>query len=148
MKKILLIICCVVFPFSGCAKLAHLDQLLTLKAMGENKDQQAKFVKEQDQNFENILQAYRDNRLGQYPDTKSIQKAFGAPIAVSDEVKDGVSRISWLYRYSVQMLSSDKLYLYFSPDGKLLEWQYVEKNPAKTAPETSPTAPAAAPAAP
>lgn len=147
MKKLIPILC-VIFAFTGCSKLAHLDQLLTLKAMGENKDQQEKFVKQQDQNFEKILQAYRDDRLGEFPDAKSIQKAFGAPIAVSEEMKDGVNRIKWLYRYSVKMLSSDKLYLYFSTDGKLLEWQYVEKPPAKTAIEAAPAAPAAAPSSP
>ena len=137
------IILCVAFFFTGCSKLAHLDQLLTLKAMGQNKDEQAKFVKQQDQNFEAVLQAYRENRLSQYPDAKGIQKAFGAPIYVSEEIKDGVPRIKWLYRYSVKMASSDKVYLYFSTDGKLLEWQYVEKPPAPTTPGIAPGAPAA-----
>ena len=147
MKKFIFIFC-VAFFLSGCSKLAHLDQLLTLKAMGENKDQQRKFVKQQDQNFERILQACRENRLAQYPDSKSIAKAFGTPITVSEEVKDGVSRIKWLYRYSIKMLSADKVYLYFSSDGRLIEWQYVERPPAKTLPDTTPAAPAATPAAP
>ena len=142
MKKIFIIFCFSIF-LTGCSKLAHLDQLLTLKAMGDNKDQQAKFVKQQDENFEKILQAYRDNRLDQYPDAKSIQKAFGAPIYVGQEVKEGMSRTKWLYRYSVKMASSDKVYLYFSTDGKLLEWQYVEKPPAPTTPGIAPGAPAA-----
>ena len=49
------------FSLTGCAKIAHLPQLLTLKAIGDNKELQKQYVKRENQNFEKLLEAVKNN---------------------------------------------------------------------------------------
>lgn len=109
----------------GCAKLAHLQQLLTLKAYSQNQDLQAKHVKAQDQKFEELLEVVKTDSFDQYPDKKSFLKAFGDPVFLKKVVREGIPYDLWLYRYAVQLKGSEKVYLYFDKSGKLHDWKHV-----------------------
>ena len=117
--------------FSGCAPLTHLDQLLTLEGIGANKALQKQHVKKQDQDFEKLLKVVQENKLSEHPNQDSIRRAFGDPIFVKDVEKDGRKQTKWLYRYSVKPFGSEKLYLYFDADGRLINSEYMKKPPAK-----------------
>ncbi|OGX33756.1 MAG: hypothetical protein A2787_07835 [Omnitrophica WOR_2 bacterium RIFCSPHIGHO2_01_FULL_48_9] len=119
------------FICSGCAKLAHLDQLLVLKSIGDNKAVQAQHVKKQDQDFEKLLKAMQEDKLLQYPDQQSIRRAFGEPLFIKDIEKDEEKQVKWLYRYSAKPFGSDKVYLYFSSAGRLLNAEHIEKSPVQ-----------------
>ena len=111
---------------SGCAQLSHLDQLLTLKAISDNRDLQHKFVKKQDKNFSALLVAIKDNSIQKFTAKKQFLKQFGPPVIAHPDVWDGKPCELWLYRYAVKYLSSEKVYLYFDEQENLLSWERVE----------------------
>ncbi len=121
----------VLLAFTGCAKLAHLDQLLTLKAVGDNKALQKQYVDKQNQNFEKLLKVIEQDKLQEYSTQESVRRAFGDPIFVKEIQKDGRQQTKWLYRYPVRPFGSEKVYLYFDADGRLIHSEYIEKPPAK-----------------
>ena len=119
----------VIAPFvllvSGCAKIAHLDELLRLKNYSAEKEREKKFVEGQDKNFERLLAAVKGQGLGRYPDQKSILKEFGEPVFGRKTVKADIPCEVWLYRYATQYFGSDKVYLYFDQKGKLKSYDYL-----------------------
>lgn len=117
--------------FPGCAKLAHLDQLLTLKTIGDNKALQKQYVDKQNQNFEKLLKVVQENKIQEYPSQESIRRAFGDPLFIKDIERDDQRQIKWLYRYSAEPFGSEKVYLYFTADGRLIDSEYIEKPPPR-----------------
>ena len=110
----------------GCAKVEHLDQLLTLKSLSDNQAQQTKLVESRDKKFGKLLEAIKSNRLSEYPDKKSVFNTFGEPIFIKKTVKDEKPIEKWLYRCAVKMTGSEKVYLYFDDAGKLVDSLYVK----------------------
>jgi len=124
--KILKSVLIVSFIFlNGCAKLAHMQELLTLKAMSDNGDEQRRFVAAQDARFETLLEKVKNNQLGEYPNRKSVFRAFGEPIFTKQVQRNDQTQEQWLYRYATKFFDSPKVYLYFNPKGKVIDWQYV-----------------------
>lgn len=124
MKKILTLFLVVFLVFSsGCAKLKHLDQLLTLKAFSEEQDKLVSIVANQDKSFDLLRSSYLSGKLGSYQSKTDILKDFGKPILIEADKKGPISEI-WLYRYSTKYFSSDKIYLYFDDKDKLSKIEY------------------------
>ena len=110
----------------GCAEAEHLDQLLVMKAAGDNQSLQVKAVHLQNNNFKSLLKTINENHLKDYPDKKSILKKFGEP-AYEKIVKDGdVLKEKWLYRRAKDFFGAEKVYLYFDDKGNLLDYKYIK----------------------
>ncbi len=135
MKQIFILLA-VILASGGCAKLAHLQELLTLKSMSDNRGEQEKFVDRQNESYKKVLTAYQNNTLNNYPDKKSILKNFGEPLLVRKVTRGGDHLEYWLYRHPVKAFKSDKVYLYFDSTGKLVEWEYVQPPNAQAGHET------------
>ncbi len=116
---------------SGCAKVQHLDQLLTLKGLADEQVLMGKYIEEQDQKFELMIGEVEAGTLDQYLNKKKILKTFGDPIHVKHVNKNDQELESWLYRYSTQFFDSEKIYLYFDPDDNLVESEYIGKKDGK-----------------
>ena len=119
-------------------QLQHLDELLTLQDMSKDRDQQIKYVDEQNKKFDQLLEVVNAGRLSEYSDKKKVVKAFGEPILAKSIVEDGQPAEEWLYRYATKYFNSDKIYLYFDGQGNLIRGQHVvpaAPNVASTAPE-------------
>lgn len=114
-----------VATLSGCAKLAHMQELLTLKAYSEEKDQQVELVRGQDEKFQKLLQLAESKGLGPYTTQESFLKEFGAPVLKKSVVKEGQPLEEWLYRYSTEYFDSPKVYLYFDQKGTLQSLDYI-----------------------
>ena len=125
MRKIGMVVV-MLFFLSGCAKLAHLQELLTMKSLSDNQDAQERYVKQQKAKFEKLLEVVRSNRLKEYPTTKSFLRNFGEPILIKEIEKDGQKQRRWLYRYSTKAFDSEKVYLYFDGQGRLLDFEYLK----------------------
>lgn len=110
---------------SGCAKVAHMQELLTLKAYSDEGAVQERYVKIQDEKFEQLLAAMREDAISSGTSKRDFLKKYGDPIYVREVTRDGIVCDEWLYRYALRSFDSDKGYFYFSTDGKLLSWQYV-----------------------
>lgn len=137
-RNILLVI--FLFTLTGCTQakqVAHMDELLRLKGMSESQDEQGKFVEDQNKRFDMLIEAVKSGRLKEYPDKKSIVKSFGPPVFIRDTVQDGQPAEQWLYRYATKYFKSEKVYLYFDLQGKLLShFEYVPAPPETIAVKT------------
>lgn len=131
MKRDLFFLLMAGFFISGCAKIAHMQELLTLKAYSDEGAAQERYIEKQDKKFEQLLVAVRENAIIPGIGKKSFFKKYGEPVYVREMVCDGASCDQWLYRYAVRPFDSDKVYVYFSKGGKLLSWQYVPREDKK-----------------
>ena len=139
-RKFLFII--LLFFLTGCTQakqLAHLDQLMTLQGLSENRDEQANFVDDHNKKFAQLREAVKNDQLKEYPNKKVILQAFGEPIIAKTVMDQGEPREEWLYRYATKYFNSDKIYLYFDSQGNLIRCDHVVPPPAKVASQISPT---------
>ena len=116
-----------ILVFSGCAKVQHLDQLLTLKGLADEQAEMGQLIEEQDQKFELMLEEVKAGTLDQYLNKRKILRAFGDPIFVKHVKGDNQELESWLYRYSTEFFDSEKVYLYFDSDDNLVKSEYRGK---------------------
>ncbi|HBR14864.1 MAG TPA: hypothetical protein DD723_04880 [Candidatus Omnitrophica bacterium] len=128
MKENIIMVMAGLVLFSGCAKLAHLDQLLTLKELSEEGDALQKHVEEHDKKFDLMLAEVKADTLKTYPDEKSFLAAFGEPVYKKTERKDGQDGEVWLYRQAKHTPDAEKVYVYFNASGNLREWRHVPSN--------------------
>jgi len=110
---------------SGCAKIAHIQELLTLKAYSDEGEAQERHIKDQDNKFEQLLAVVREDAVVAGITQKDFRKKYGDPVYVRERICDGAACDEWLYRYTVRPFDSDKVYIYFSKDGTLRSWRYV-----------------------
>lgn len=122
------------FVLTGCAKVAHLDQLLTLKAYSDNTKIQEDFVEQQDARFKKLLATFEEGRLKEYPDRESIRKEFGEPVFKRKIEGGGDTSEQWLYRYAVRYFDSEKVYLVFDKEGMLTSWEITRPPQEKASP--------------
>jgi len=114
----------IVLCFSGCAKIAHLDELLRLKNYSEEKERQAAYVAERDKQFDVLCQVVQDGTVTRYGNKNAIVKEFGDPIMITPATADDPLEI-WLYRYQAKFTGSPKVYLFFDGTGQLMSWRYA-----------------------
>ncbi len=118
---------------AGCAKLAHLDELLTLKDLSENRDAQDVFVEKQNNNFKKLLAAVNDRSVSSYQNKKDFLKAFGKPILVKQGSQNDQVIEKWLYRYMDKPFGSPKVYAYFDQQDQCLRLEYYPRTEETTA---------------
>lgn len=112
--------------FAGCAKLAHIDELLTLQDLSIEQDRQVKFVEDQDKSFELLLKAAENNSFEQYSNQNDFLGNFGPPVYTVDVNENGQQLKKWVYRYSTKAFDSQKIYLYFDDTGRLAKWNHIK----------------------
>jgi len=111
---------------SGCTKVKHIDQLLTLKALADEQTRMGKYVDERDKQFEQMLAEMEAGTLDQHANKRKIVRIFGDPIYVRNAEENGKSLEVWLYRYATEFFDSEKIYLYFDSDDNLVKSEYME----------------------
>ena len=132
----ILVLMFVSFFLAGCAKLAHMDQLLTLKAVSDEQAQMGKEIKRQDARFESLVAAVEEGSISKYKDQKSVTGEFGPPVFTEKLAEDGRTFEVWVYRYAAQFFDSPKVYLYWDRSGQLVRWEYKGGTDGKIEPET------------
>ena len=111
---------------AGCAKLAHLNELLTLQDLSNEQAAQAQYVEEKNAKFRELLKVFADGDLDVYIHRDMVLADFGEPVIKSKTERDGLDLQMWLYRYPVQLRGSEKIYFYFDKQGKTVAWKHVE----------------------
>ena len=128
MKKVIfLIIASIVL--AGCAKLQHLDQLLTLKGVADEQGRLDAYVEKQDSKFKSLLKAVEDKSISHYSKKETIVRKFGDPVYCEDIQKDNQPAEFCLYRYAKKYFNSEKVYFYFDAKGNLFNWEYIPLDP-------------------
>ena len=121
---------------SGCAKIRHMQELLTLKSYSDNQEIQHRYVKEQDRKFEELLKVVKGSQLEKFSNQKTFIRKFGNPIFIKEVEKDGRQLEQWLYRYAKRYFDSEKVYVYFDRSRKLIDWRYEEPIRKRGEPES------------
>ena len=122
---------------SGCAKLAHMNELLTLKAISDQQDAMGNYVEKQDNKFKLLLSAVEDRSIEKYNRKTTIVRKFGDPVFCENVEHKGEQAEFCLYRYTKKYFNSDKVYFYFDAKGKLVDWEHIPMN-ANEKPEAYP----------
>ncbi|HNV24013.1 MAG TPA: hypothetical protein PKH98_03905 [Candidatus Omnitrophota bacterium] len=128
MKKILFLVIGV-FLLSGCAKMQHLDQLLILKNFSDEQTRLQQYIEQQDKKFEKLLKAIEDRTLVKNMRDQAIVRMYGDPLGKREVEKDGKKMERWNYRYQMKYFESEKVYLYFNEEKRLIGWERVGPNP-------------------
>jgi uncharacterized membrane protein YhiD involved in acid resistance len=116
----------------GCAKLAHLQELLALKSYSEEGSRNQQFVAAHNAKFDALVKAIESQDIKKYSTQKSIKKAFGQPIFVGQKQVGDQEQELWMYRYATKYFNTSKVYLYFDSAHKLVTWEYIPAStPAK-----------------
>ena len=115
----------VIFFLGGCAKLAHLEQLLTMKAYSDNKDAQEEYVQAQTADFEKLLRHITENKDVMFKTKKELLAAFGPPVYRKKAFRNRQQEEVWLYRPPTAYFKGEKVYFCFGPEDDLLRWDYV-----------------------
>ena len=111
---------------TGCAKVSHLDQLLTLKDLAGEQAAINRDIKKQDANFDRMREEAKAGTLERYSSKRKILKEFGEPVYTRAVEQDGGQIEAWLYRHATEYFGTDKVYLYFDVQGKLVRSEYIE----------------------
>jgi hypothetical protein len=118
----------VLLTLGGCMQakaLPHMDELLVLKAYSDEKEAQRSWVGAENQKFERLLITVKDKSIKSYADQDAVLTEFGPPV-ISDHVKENDQTLTrWLYRHPIQRFATDRVYLYFSPDGHMLKSELI-----------------------
>lgn len=120
----------VIFLLSGCAKIAHLEQLLTIKAVSDNRDQQALFVEAQNQNFEKLLATVKSNQADPLVTIKVFTRDYGQPVFRRPAACGEQTCEEWLYRRATEYFNGEKVYVFFDLSGHLHHWDYFVPTPS------------------
>ena len=98
---------------------------MTLKDLSEEGDSQDRYAEGQDHKFGLLVEAVKSKTLKLYSHKNKIIKTFGEPVFVEEVTRDGQGVEKWLYRYTKEFFYSEKVYLYFDHEGKLINWEYI-----------------------
>ena len=60
---------------------------------------------------------------------QSIVRMYGEPLGKREIEKDGKKLERWNYRYQMKYFESEKVYLYFNEEKRLVGWEHVAPNP-------------------
>jgi len=108
----------------GCAKLAHLEQLLCIKSYSENRDIQLAYVDLQNENFDRLLAAVNAGEIQPGIKKQDLVEKFGEPVIHRPVMGRGGAREEWLYRYATVYFNTEKIYMYFGEDGRMISLQH------------------------
>jgi len=114
------------FGLAGCSGGKKLEKLLTLKGLANEQDAMGNVVEEQDRKFAMMVEEKKAGTLDQYLSKRKFARIFGDPIFVDTVDQEDKQLDVWMYRYAAKFSGSEKIYLYFGPDGNIVESKYVE----------------------
>jgi len=119
-----ILFCLAVLMLCGCAKLAHLNELLTLKSVSDNQRQIQIYLEKQEKGFTKLKDDIKNNRLKQGQFKRSIISKYSEPVLIEKPEPEnaGIKEIL-LYRHPTNYFKSDRVYLYFDESGRLVSWE-------------------------
>ena len=108
--------------FAGCAAVSNMEELSTLKSMGEEEQAKAKIIEREDANFRKIKTAIQDRRLQTGIKSSKVSSEWGEPVVSVPEGKNQ----RWIYKEkNGDWFKGAKIYLFFNENGLLTEWKCV-----------------------
>jgi len=120
----------IIILLCGCAKLAHLDELLTLKSVSDDQRQIEIYLAKQEHGFNKLKEDIKNNRLRQGELKRSIIAKYSEPVLTKEAEPENVGiKEILLYRHPTSYFKSERIYLYFDINNRLVSW---ESKPAES----------------
>ena len=116
-----LIAVAVVINLSGCLFKENIQGLKTLKALGHNQKYIARSLKTQERLFRKLTADIKKDKLKPGIPAEVFLSSYGEPV-VSKNIPSLGKR--FLYRHPTKYFNSDKIYIYFNQEGRLVNWEY------------------------
>ena len=102
----------------------NLDEIMNLKALGDNQDQADRYMLEQERAFNRLVQDFKRDRLVKGIPKDNITARYGEPILCNPVNSQLDINEFFLYRHPAKYFGSEKVYLYFDKSGCLNSWIY------------------------
>jgi len=122
--RFLLISCLILFSVSGCFFLP--ESLKTLKSVGDSQDEIEAYLTRQLELFNQLLVDLKNEVIKTGISKKRFMCIYGEPV-LSEEVAEPLGGVKFLYRHPTEYFKSDRIYLYFDQEEKLVRWEYKPK---------------------
>ena len=111
-------LCFLVF-ISGCSVFSHYQELITLKRVGDSQGEIDRYLKKQEKLFYKLSNDIKNNNLKEGAKKQRILAVYGDPILSKTLEDSPLQSEVLLYRHPTNYFSSQRIYLYFNPKGKL-----------------------------
>lgn len=108
---------------AGC-NARHVTEIMRLQDAASNKKEQVCSIRSINKRFDALLEAVRDKTIDTYRTKEDFLEHFGEPIFVKRYIDPDEHAERWLYRYAEDFWKSDKIYIYFDAQGKVVQWEY------------------------
>ena len=114
----------VIVLLCGCAKVAHLNELLTLKRVADSQKQIEIYLAKQERGFNRLNEDIKNNALAKGQLKRSIIAKYSEPVLTKEPEPESVGiKEILLYRHPTNYFKSDRIYLYFDNGNKLISWK-------------------------
>jgi len=107
----------------GCAKITHLNELLTLKGLADNQKQIETYLQKQERGFTKLNDDIKNDRLTKGELKRYIIAKYSEPVLTKEVDDGGGIKEILLYRHPTKYFKSDRIYLYFDAGHRLVSWQ-------------------------
>lgn len=116
----LILIFPLVLSFCGCEIISHWQEIKVLNSIGNNEQDISAYVKRQDSLYQRLYSDIKANRITIGTSQNKIIARYGTPI-LEETVSSEQTRL--LYRLSMEYFKTDRIFLYFNKEGKLINWE-------------------------
>lgn len=118
----LVIICWSVFYLQGCILFS--PELDTLKEVNQSQKEINSYLTRQSKRFLVLVRDVKKERLIRGMPKANFIRRYGEPI-LSKKQPDSLEQEIMLYRHPTKYFGSEKVYVYFDKDGRLVYWEYL-----------------------
>lgn len=98
---------------------------MTLKRYNASQVDMQRYVDRQTKLFNRLIEDVKSDNLKKGTAQRRIVGMYGDPIFVKDIDDGSPAKEKLLFRHPMHYFTSDKVYMYFDENKKLLYWKYV-----------------------
>jgi hypothetical protein len=110
----------VLFSFSGCAIIHHMDELQMMAAYSRDKNVQHAMIKKNDASYDALVEVIKNGKIKSYTSSSAFIQNFGEPISKKN-IDSNTEQ--WLYRHAIPQKAKSKVYVYFDAKGQLIKFE-------------------------
>ncbi|MBP7089040.1 MAG: hypothetical protein KBB01_07085 [Candidatus Omnitrophica bacterium] len=118
----LVIICWSVFFLQGC--ILFTPELDTLKEIGRSQKEINSYLTKQKKRFLILVRDVKKERLIKGMLKAKFLRRYGEPV-LSKKNSDSLEQEIMLYRHPTKYFDSEKVYVHFDKEGRLIHWEYL-----------------------
>ncbi|MDD5069507.1 MAG: hypothetical protein PHV17_02165 [Candidatus Omnitrophica bacterium] len=123
-KKLVIFFPLTLILLSGCQVARNYSELKVLKELGKSQKEINAYLISQEKKFRLMKNDINRKELLIGTSKQDILKRYGDPVLAQALTGSGEETEMLLYRNPTDYFSSDKVYLYFDYQGKLLRYEY------------------------